>query len=389
LWAAWDAATSNLRPRSLVATLTPGAGNAAGQFRGSWRVANCGDGVTILPFEALGYEHVDTLIQVNSATPLSFVVNSNASCANTPLPWVTFEPHLKQSYLMALGGANFTVGNDQLVKYKADSALWVAPGGALCSSISASQTPSQTPTTPVTPSTTPSTTGTPSPPPTTTSTPSVSPSSSLTPSVLPTPPGLSDTPSSTPSAAGTPSRTLAGSPPPPASAGPVGAGADASAASSSLAPTSTIAAVSASLGALLVGATAAGLVFLRRRRVRKLARLAAANPAPAANGGGGPALASTRNPLAAAVTTPSLPPGWREARDGDEIWYVHDDGSLTWTRPAAPHDAHKDSELASLPPGWREARDGDQIWFVHDDGTATWVRPAAQPHAQLTSPSHG
>jgi len=288
LWTAWDAAASIIKPRSLVADLTPGAGNAAGAFRGAWRVANCYDPITVLPGEDLGYRHVDTLIQVNKDTPLTFVVGSNASCT-VPIYAYEFAYHTGSAYLLALGGPTLDVDKSQLLTYRADSALWVAPGGALCSSISTSQTPSQTPTILTTPSSTPSVTGTPSLSPTLTGSPSASPSTTLTASVLPTPPGLSGTPSMT----ATPTPSL-----PPLSTPPVEMGTDATAASASSASTVMIIAVSTSLGALLAGSI--GLVlFLRLRAIKSTSfAVATASPASAMDGGlGQAAVASAINPL--------------------------------------------------------------------------------------------
>jgi hypothetical protein len=309
LWAAWDAAAPIMKPRSLAANVTPGAGNAAGAFRGSWRVANCGDPVTALPPESLGYVHVDTLIQVNSDAPLTFDVGSNASCTGG----FSSPNHAGSSYLFALGGSTLAVDSSQLITYRSNSALWVAPGGALCSSFSTSQTPSQTPTTPTTPSSTPSVTGTPSLSPTPTNTPSASPSSSLTPSVLPTPPGLSGTPSVTLPATGVPSlspiSTLASpASPAPASSATLQAGTDTSAESAPAVPTATVAAVSASLGTLLV--VAGGIALLSRRASKRARHVASPERATDGDQGLNGEFVASRNPLAAAISMPAQPPGW-------------------------------------------------------------------------------
>ena len=196
-WAAWNeaAAFSNSHRRILV-DLTQGAGNAAGLYRGSWRISNCFDPVPTLIPENLGYSHVDTLVQVDTYLPLSFIFQSNLSCTGSA---TNFYPHNEASYLTALGGPTLTlaVASPSLVTYSADSTLWVAPNGTFCAFITSSPTASQTPTILTTPSTSPSGMITPSTSPTNSVSPTATPSSSMTTSILESPPGLTATPSAT------------------------------------------------------------------------------------------------------------------------------------------------------------------------------------------------
>jgi len=178
-WLLWKERVSLYTERSRkLSSSIAGAGNANEPFRGTWRISNCGDIVSSLPFGS-SFSHVDTLVQFDYRAPLSYDLNSNASCSNLS---PSLGSHNQDSYLLALGGASLFVDSSYVVRLAVGGSPWVSSGsGVVCASISPSRTPSTSRSPSFTPTKTPSIE--------TTASPSSSPltSESLTETISPSP----------------------------------------------------------------------------------------------------------------------------------------------------------------------------------------------------------
>jgi hypothetical protein len=139
-WSIWEESSQRLTAKARKLTnYTPGAGNVNEPFRGAWRIANCQDPVLTIPSEVDEYLHVDTIIQVDDRTPLTFSFIPDASCSGSS----SRGPHFEAAYLKALGGTALDISKGY-VQYTSTGTPWVATGGIACASISPSRTPSGT-----------------------------------------------------------------------------------------------------------------------------------------------------------------------------------------------------------------------------------------------------